>query len=273
MAQLKLVVIITFCSALVFYFSDSLVESSWTAEENLQMTSNIDFKQRPDSNIRPQKNLKSDRHKTQKTTDTSSITLEDFQHNSIRKWRVRKNTYTGGIQRLRGGRISLGRTDTLGQSKFFVKNYSLALFDVPVEQLDVPKRMKVARERWNYEQYVNGWKVYGAALSLIFEQQKLVLVDSSLAANLKFQFKMSDEQILKQIKKYLNETSSNLVKKRLLKRGSTPFDKVIYVGAHGPTPAALITVVEKTDTGETPFVLLIGLLNQQLINRMPAHQN
>lgn len=111
--------------------------------------------------------------------------LAHLQDDSKLKWQPVHDPETGGLRTLEGGSLEApsagGEAVLVQNAQAFVERYASDLFGVTPENLHFDKIVELDRSKVIFEQHLDGRRVLGATLALIYEGGALVRVQNDLA--------------------------------------------------------------------------------------------
>jgi len=209
-------------------------------------------------------------------TQPSQSPLEKFQNQSITKWKVKKDPFSKKIKRLRAGKIKLSGTNIGEKANDFIDRYANLLFEVPPRQLQLREPTSSLREKIAFQQNVNGIPIYTSQLILIFNENELVHIESSLVSDAHYTGRVDDEYFKEAIAQYVNNPSSdyksgNASTISAVERVQPHFLKYLYSSANGLVPAVMTEAVISSGGASESSQLLIQAETGRLIKRLPSH--
>ncbi len=120
-------------------------------------------------------------------TDQRDQAIARLQDESQQKWKPVFDAQSGRLRTLESGRFEVpvndGSAGLVDIAQKFLQTHSLGLFGVAPEGLRFDKIVDSERSKVVFEQYVDGRRVLGASLALVFENGALVRVQSDLVSD------------------------------------------------------------------------------------------
>ena len=119
--------------------------------------------------------------KKPRLNSSEAAALAELQLNSRHHWDLRRDNFSGRIRTLFSGQLELKRAAVREAGDDFVKTYSQDLFGVDPSRVMFSREEVTDRTRLIYDQIIDGVPVYGATLSLFFENGSLTRIQNDLA--------------------------------------------------------------------------------------------
>lgn len=187
--------------------------------------------------------------------------IEGFQKQSRKTWDVRRAGARGTIKTLANGLWSYGQGDYELMAKVFVRDFVEGIFGVSPDSLVLNKLEKTDRTKAVYNQVENGVPVYGATLTLFFENGVMTRVQNDLVAKSPT---LNSAIAGTAVFAAFQATESA----RYTQVANVPMQKVFYPGPTSLVRAYVFSARE-TATGKT-YRIIFDAENRHVIKKMPS---
>jgi hypothetical protein len=149
--------------------------------------SKIDGEDSNSSGASPHKNPPSSQPGAQQNTSPMDQAIARLQNESSATWRPIFDSRSGRLRTLELGRLEVpvndGSAGLVDIAQKFLAAHSIGLFGVNAKGLRFDKLVESERSKVVFEQYIDGRRVLGATLALVFENSALVRVQSDLVTD------------------------------------------------------------------------------------------
>lgn len=191
--------------------------------------------------------------------------LANLQRESTEQWQIERSNDFGAPRTIVSGAWTVNGNDAKEMAAEFVNKFSQGLFSVAPHQLELHREVVTDRTKIIYLEVIDGRKVFGASLGLIFDNGKLVRIQNDLTpANLpRVETKVTFAQAKAQMEKMRNfKTGSGAI---VLNGGEVSPEMVYYLHQGKLITAFHMFIETPTPTGSRRMEVLLDGDHQHLI--------
>lgn len=208
-------------------------------------------------------------------SDLTSV-LKKFQEESLQKWQIKKDLFSGRVKTLSFGKIKMAGSTIEDQGQSFIDSYGAEIFKVEAPSLSLKSKTLTAQSILRYEQNFRDKKIHGASLTLIFESGSLVRVQNDLISTP--QLAADAERVLRndELEQWLQSVSI-AASQDIQKIGTshiTSIEDVYLTSPQGLIDGASINLERLTQGAlKDKYQLIVDLTGPRVIRSIPLHKN
>lgn len=211
-------------------------------------------------------------------TDDSELGpgLKKLQEESQKKWRLKKDSLSGRLKTLIAGKIKITGSTIEERAQIFIDTYAGEIFNTQGTSLRLKSKTLTAESILRYEQTYRDKTIYGASLTLIFENDSLVRVQNDLISDPKLADSSGRVLGNEDLEKWLQGVTI-ASEDDIQKVGTsyiTAIEDVYLTSAQGLVDGASINL-DRLNGGalKDKYQLIVDLTGPRVIRSIPLHKN